>query len=124
MAEKYAGSAVLEVNGVEIEITDLNVTKQTGRKLVKTMNSEGRARGFAKGIATWELSLTAALPIDGSEIDWAEINDAKITVYPLNQDDKRTSYLGCFTTQVGEKYTVDNEAVIDIKMTALKEVKE
>ena len=73
MAEKYAGSAVLEVNGVEIEITDLNVTKQTGRKLVKTMNSEGRARGFAKGIATWELSLTAALPIDGSEIDWAEI---------------------------------------------------
>ena len=62
--------------------------------------------------------------IDGSEIDWAEINDAKITVYPLNQDDKRTSYLGCFTTQVGEKYTVDNEAVIDIQMTALKEVKE
>lgn len=115
---------MLEVNGVEIEITDLNVTKQTGRKLVKTMNSEGRARGFAKGIATWELSLTAALPIDGSEIDWAEINDAKITVYPLNQDDKRTSYLGCFTTQVGEKYTVDNEAVIDIQMTALKEVKE
>ena len=124
MAEKYAGSAVLEVNGVEIEITDLNVTKQTGRKLVKTMNSEGRARGFAKGIATWELSLTAALPIDGSEIDWAEINDAKITVYPLNQDDKRTSYLGCFTTQFCEKYTVDNEAVIDIQMTALKEVKE
>lgn len=124
MAEKYAGSAVLEVNGVEIEITDLNVTKQTGRKLVKTMNSEGRARGFTKGIATWELSLTAALPIDGSGIDWAEINDAKITVYPLNQDDKRTSYLGCFTTQVGEKYTVDNEAVIDIQMTALKEVKE
>ena len=124
MAEKYAGSAVLEVNGVEIEITDLNVTTQSGRKLVKTMNSEGRARGFVKGIATWELSLTASLSIDGSEIDWAEINDAKITVYPLNQDDKRTSYLGCFTTQVGEKYTVDNEAVIDIQMTALKEVKE
>lgn len=31
MAEKYAGSAVLEVDGVEIEIADLNVTKQTGR---------------------------------------------------------------------------------------------
>lgn len=102
MAEKYAGSAVLEVDGVEIEIADLNVTKQTGRKLVKTMNSEGRARGFAKGIATWEISLTAALPIDGSEIDWAEISDAKITIYPLNQEDKRTSYLGCFTTQVGK----------------------
>ncbi|MCQ9121200.1 phage tail protein [Rodentibacter pneumotropicus] len=122
--EKYAGSAVLEVDGIEIEITDLNITKQTGRKLVKTMNSEGRARGFAQGIATWEIALTAALPIDGSEIDWVAIRDAKITIYPLNQEDKRTSYLGCFTTQVGEKYTVDNEAVIDIQMNALKEVKE
>lgn len=122
--EKYAGSAVLEVDGVEIEIQDLNITKVTGRKLVKTMNSEGRARGFAKGIATWEISLTAAMPIDGSEIDWVNISDAKITIYPLNQDDKRTSYLECFTTQVGEKYTVDNEAVIDIQMNALKEVKE
>lgn len=122
--EKYAGSAVLEVDGVEIEIQDLSITKITGRKLVKTMNSEGRAKGFAKGIATWEISLTAAIPIDGSEIDWAGIEDAKITIYPLNQDDKRTSYLECFTTQVGEKYTVDNEAVIDIQMNALKEVKE
>ncbi|VEH67148.1 Uncharacterised protein [Rodentibacter pneumotropicus] len=93
--EKYAGSAVLEVDGIEIEITDLNITKQTGRKLVKTMNSEGRARGFAQGIATWEIALTAALPIDGSEIDWVAIRDAKITIYPLNQEDKRTSYLGC-----------------------------
>lgn len=124
MAEKYAGSAVLEVDGVEIEITDLNITKQTGRKLVKTMNSEGRAKGFAKGIATWEISATAAMPIDGTEIDWWAINDAKITVYPLSEEDKRTSYLGCFTTQVGEKYTVDNEALIDIQMNALKEVKE
>ncbi|THA10500.1 phage tail protein [Rodentibacter pneumotropicus] len=122
--EKYAGSAVLEVDGTEIEIQDLSITKMTGRKLVKTMNSEGRARGFAKGIATWEISLTAAMPIDGSEIDWAGLSDAKITIYPLNQDDKRTSYLECFTTEVGEKYTVDNEAVIDIKMAALKEVKE
>ncbi|MBE2895455.1 phage tail protein [Pasteurellaceae bacterium HPA106] len=124
MAEKYAGSAVLEVDGNEIEITDLTVTKATGRKLVKTMNSEGQARGFAKGIATWEIQLTAAMPIDGTEVDWGAIEDAKITIYPLGQDDKRTSYLGCFTTQVGEKYTVDNEAVIDISMNALKEVTE
>ncbi|MDG6895039.1 phage tail protein [Volucribacter amazonae] len=122
--EKYAGSVVLEVDGKEIEVTDLSVTKQTGRKLVKTMNSQGIAKGFAQGIAVWELSLTAAMPIDGSEIDWAEISDAKVTIYPLNQEEKRTSYLGCFTTQVGEKYTVDNEAVIDIQMNALKEIKE
>lgn len=124
MAEKYAGSAVLEVDGAEVEITKLSVKKTIGRKLVKTMNSQGRAKGFAKGIATWDISLTAAMPIDGTEIDWANIEDAKITVYPLNQEDKRTSYLECFTVEVGEEYTVDNEAVIDIQMNALKEVKE
>ncbi|MFT0806348.1 phage tail protein [Avibacterium paragallinarum] len=123
MAE-YDGFAVLEVDGVEIEILDLNVTKQTGRQLVKTMNSEGRARGFAKGIATWELSFTAVSPKGGPKIDWDEISDAKLTVYPLNQEDKRTSYLNCFTTETGKKYTVDDEARIDIKMNALKEVSE
>ena len=111
--EKYAGSAVLEVDGIEVEIIDLNVTRQPGRKLVKTMNSDGHARGFSKGIATWEISLTAVLPIDGTEIDWDEMSDAKLT-----------SYLGCFSTPVGEKYSVDNEAVIDVQVTALKKVKE
>ena len=124
MAEKYAGSAVLEVDGVEIEIVDLNETTQTGRKLVKTMNSAGVAKGFAKGIATYELSLTAVIPTDGTEIDWANIEDAKLTVYPLGKDERRTSYLGCFTTQVGEKYSVDNEAMVDIQMSALRKLRE
>ncbi|HDI5852221.1 TPA: phage tail protein, partial [Escherichia coli] len=35
---------------------------------------------------------------------------------------KRTSYLDCFTVEVGEKYTVDSEAKIDIKMAALRKV--
>lgn len=122
--EKYAGSAVLEVDGNEAEIQDLSVNKTTGRKLVKTMNSEGRAKGFAKGIELYEISLTAVYPLDGTEIDWDGIEDGKITVYPLNHEDKRTSYLNCFTTETGEKYTVDDEARIDIKMVALRKVKE
>lgn len=123
--EKYAGSAVLEVDGKEIEIVDLTVTKNTGRKLVKAMNSKGRARGYAQGIATWELSLTAVNPLDDTlGIDWWKIDNAKVTVYPLGHNDQRVSYVECFVTEVGEKYTVDNEEVIDIKMNALDEVKE
>lgn len=123
MAEAYAASAVLEVDGTEIEITDLSVTTNTGRKLVKTMNSKGVAKGFAKGIRTYELSITAAVPLEGN-IDWDNIEDAKVTVYPLDQNDKRTSYLNCFSESVGEKYTVDNEEVQDIKLIALAKVKE
>ncbi|MDW0740370.1 phage tail protein, partial [Mannheimia haemolytica] len=53
MSIVYEGSCVLEVDGVEIEITKLDVKTVTGRKLVKTMNSSGRARGYSQGIAEY-----------------------------------------------------------------------
>ncbi|MFK5194497.1 phage tail protein, partial [Glaesserella parasuis] len=44
--------------------------------------------------------------------------------YPLNNAEKRTSYLGCFTIEVGASHTVDNESQIDIQLGALREVVE
>ncbi|HHH0821686.1 TPA: phage tail protein [Yersinia enterocolitica] len=121
-ADEYVGSIVLEIDGREIEVTSLNVDIITGRKLVKTMNKTGRAKGFSRGIAEYKLSLSAVVPLDGN-IDWAAIENAKVTQYPLNgSGGKRTSYLDCFTTETGAKYTVDNEAMIDITMNALREV--
>ncbi|EKN4004856.1 phage tail protein [Yersinia enterocolitica] len=121
-ADEYVGSIVLEIDGREIEVTSLNVDITTGRKLVKTMNKTGRAKGFSRGIAEYKLSLSAVVPLDGN-IDWAAIENAKVTQYPLNgSGGKRTSYMDCFTTETGAKYTVDNEAMIDITMNALREV--
>ncbi|MBH2948292.1 phage tail protein [Serratia marcescens] len=119
--EEYVGSIVMEVDSQEIEITDFDVQSVTGRKLVKTMNKKGKAKGFSRGIATYELSVSAVIP-EGDAPDWANMEGVKITIYPLNSNDKRTSYLDCFTTEVGEKYTVDNEAKIDIKLNALDKV--
>ena len=119
--EEYVGSIVMEVDSQEIEITDFDVQNVTGRKLVKTMNKKGKAKGFSRGIATYELSVSAVIP-EGDAPDWANMEGVKITIYPLNIADKRTSYLDCFTTEVGEKYTVDNEAKIDIKLNALDKV--
>lgn len=124
MAEKYVGLIVLEVDGREIEITKCDPKEVTGRKLVKGMNSTGRALGFAQGIVEWTISLSALVPLDGSPIDWANIEDAKLTIYPLNKSEQRVSYLGCFTTEVGQSYTVDNEATQDIQMAALNRVVE
>lgn len=120
--EEYAGSIVMEVDGKEVEVIDLNVSSKTGRKLVKTMNKTGRAKGFSKGIAEYELSVTVAIPLS-DELAWADIEGAKITIYPLGGG-KRTSYLDCFTTDVGSKYSVDNEARRDLKMNSLREVSE
>ena len=74
--EEYAGSIVMEVDGQEVEVIDLNVSSKTGRKLVKTMNKTGRAKGFSKGIAEYELSVTVAIPLS-DELAWADIEARK-----------------------------------------------
>lgn len=121
--QEYAGSIVLEVDGKEVEVIDLNVNTKTGRKLVKTMNKTGRAKGFAKGIAEYDLSVTVAIPLSG-DLDWEAIEGAKLTIYPISPGGQRESYLDCFTTEVGEKYSTDNEARRDLKLQALRKVKE
>lgn len=123
MLEEYAGAIVLEVDGKEVEVVDLNVTTKTGRKLVKTMNKTGRAKGFAKGIAEYDLSITVVIPLTG-DIDWDAIEGAKLVIYPASAGGKRESYRDCFTLETGEKYSVDNEARRDIKMAALSKGKE
>lgn len=121
--EEYAGSIVMEVDGQEVDVASLDVSNNTGRKLVKTMNRTGRAKGFAKGIAEFELRLSVVIPLVG-DLDWAAIEGSKITIYPLSSGGQRTSYLDCFTTTVGEKYTVDGEAMRDLSMQSLREQKE
>ncbi len=121
--KEYVGSIVLEVDGREYEIVDLGVDHDTGRKLVKTMNRKGKALGYHKGVATYELSITAAMPKD-DPLDWNAVEGAKLTVYPLGDDQQRESYTDCFTISAGTKYTVDNEARIDLKIGALDHITE
>lgn len=121
----YAGSIIMEINGREAaELISVDTKTTIGRKPVKTMNRRGRVRGYADGITEFELNVTAAVPIDGTEIDWANITKAKITLYPINAEEKRTSYLDCFSVSCSSKYEVDNEARIDIQMIALDKVEE
>ena len=98
-------------------------THKTGRKLVKTMSKTGRARGFSRGVEEYDLKVTAVIPASG-EPDWARVEGAKITIYPTTMSGKRTSYLDCFTIDVGSKYSTDNEAKQDLTMAALREVEE
>lgn len=120
----YAGAIIMEVNGRDIEIVSLKPQTTTGRKPVKTMNRQGRVMGYADGVTEHKLSLTAAIPIDGTEIDWDNITKAKITIYPINKEERRVSYLDCFTTECSEQYEADNEAKIDIEMIALHKILE
>ncbi|MFD3249464.1 phage tail protein [Rahnella aquatilis] len=122
--EEYVGSIILEMDGQEIEVTDLKEDTTTGRKLVKTMNKTGRAKGFARGIAEYQLTISVVVPLTG-DLDWEAMEGAKVTQYPLSgSGGKRVSYLDCFSTQVGATYTVDSEAKRDITVSALRRVTE
>lgn len=120
---EYLGAIILELDGQEVEIESFDVTVKTGRKLVKTMNRTGRAKGFAKGIAEYDVKITAVVPLTG-EVDWAAIEGAKIVIYPQSTGGKRTSFVDCFTIDVGEKYQVDGEAKRDVTMAALNKIVE
>lgn len=122
--EEYVGSIILEMDGQEIEVTDLKEDTTTGRKLVKTMNKTGRAKGFSRGIAEYQLTISVVVPLSG-DLNWEGMEGAKITQYPLSgSGGKRVSFLDCFSTQVGASYTVDNEAKRDITVSALRRVEE
>lgn len=120
---EYLGTIVMEIDGQEIDISTIDATQKTGRKPVKTMNRTGRVKGFAKGIAEFDLRVAAVIPLTG-DIDWAAIQGAKITVYPQSAGGKRVSYTDCFTLEVGDKYDVEGEARRDISMAALNKVVE
>ncbi|ERE04344.1 hypothetical protein [Pseudogulbenkiania ferrooxidans] len=121
--QEYAGAIVLEVDGKEVEVVDLSISIKTGRKPVKTMNSTGRLKGFARGISEYELSATVVIPLTG-DLDWEAIEGAKLTTHPVKPGGKRESYLDCFTLEVGDKFSVDNEARRDLKLQSLRKVTE
>ena len=119
--EEYVGSIVLYVDGQEIEVTDIRPQTNTWRKLVKTMNRTGRAKGYSKGIAEHSLQITVVIPKNVAQPDWDEMVGAKLTTMDMDGN-PLYSYLDCFTTQTGEQYSVDNEARRDITVQSLRKV--
>ncbi len=120
MAKEFASLGIIEVDGLEIDLTKCDVRVITGRKPVKTINRNALVKGFAKGITEYSLSLTVAVPLNTPEPDWDNVTDAKVTIEEENG--QRISYRNCFTTEVGTSYSVDNEEMRDIQVVALDKV--
>ena len=115
--KEYVGAVVLEIDGREYEVIDLNVTHDTGKKLVKTMNRTGKALGFCRGVKTYELQLTAAIPVN-DDYHWEDMDGSKISITPVSGNGQRVSYINCLTQKIGEKYEAENEARRDITLLA------
>lgn len=123
MAEEFVGAVVLEWDGKEIECRSVSTSCDTGKRIVKTMNRKARAKGHAQGVVTYELEVEVAIPSSG-DLDWEKMEDAKLTIFPVDDESRRTSYTGCAVTAYSEKYVVDDAAVRTLSIVALDKVKE
>ncbi len=121
--KEYVGSISLEIDGREIEVATVSPKINTGKRPVKTMNRMRRIAGFSRGIATYDLSIAAVIPLEGDTIDWEGIEGAKLTIDPGNGG-QRESYLDCFATEVGAEYQADGEARRSVSLVAVRKVLE
>lgn len=122
--EEYVGAIVLEVDGKEADVVSVNPTSQTGKKPVRTMNRTGRVKGFARGVESHELKVTVVIPLSGDEIDWWNMEGGKLTMFPASPGGKRVSYQDCVTQDMGDQYSVDNEARRDLTIFSTRRVEE
>ncbi|WP_027181651.1 hypothetical protein [Oleidesulfovibrio alaskensis] len=121
--KEYLGAIVLEVDGQEYEVESVDISHKSGRKLVKTMNRTGRASGYSEGVHEFSLRVTAPVPKEGAP-DWDNIVGAKLTIYPVSAGGRRESYLDCVSMEDSRKYSVDNEAKVDVTLAALDRIEE
>ncbi|EGW52094.1 hypothetical protein HMPREF1022_00877 [Desulfovibrio sp. 6_1_46AFAA] len=122
--KEYVGAVVLEVDGREVECSSFSVTENTGRQPVKTMNRKRRIAGYSTGVATFEISASVPIPVDGEELDWFNAFDVKMVIYPISGNGKRTAYTGCVVQEVSPAYESEGEAKRDIKLFAVDRVEE
>lgn len=109
MADEFVGTIVLYVNGEEVDCKAVNPTENTGRKLVATMNSKGRANKSAKTTASGGITIEVLVESAGG-LDWASIEDARVTA--TSEDGSyRETWTGVGVSTVGKQFSVDNEAV-------------
>lgn len=116
------GTIVLTVDGREFDCSSVSPKFTTGKKSVPTMNRKGRTQKKTKTTSSITLSVEVIIPETG-DIDWANIEDGRITVESLDGG-HRTTYTGCEATDVSESYKLDGEATRSIEMFAMDKIVE
>lgn len=119
---EYVGAIIVEFDSVEYEAISLDEDVKGDKKLVKTMNRKRRAKGRVLTIPEFTLKVTLPIPVNG-EPNWLDFDDGKVTVQSV-EGGTRTTYQGCFVTDMSGKYKVDGEAMRDLSISALNRIVE
>ena len=66
--KEYVGAIIMEIDGREVEVQDLDVTENTGMIPVKTMNRSRVIAGVARGIMEWAMRVTVVIPFNDHDL--------------------------------------------------------
>lgn len=115
MAAAFAGQILLTVQGLPIlHCKSVRRRTRTGKKLVKGMSPTGTAIGHTGGTKEHELDLEVYIPKVG-DIPWEDLEQAVLAYVPRDGGTP-TTYIGGFTTEVGDTYNEDDSAMRSISM--------
>jgi hypothetical protein len=116
MEDQLVGTIVLTVNGQEFDCASVTPDRQTGRKLVSTMNSKARAHKQARTTKSITLAIDVYIAELG-DFDWDSVENARLTIESIDGG-HRTTYTGVAVTQVSEKYGEGSEATRSLQAYA------
>ena len=73
MSTLYVSRAYLEINGTQVECSDLEYSSENGVDKVKTMNRANRSKGYVDGIPDWSFTATVPVPHEGLPISLDDV---------------------------------------------------
>ncbi|MFW2163049.1 hypothetical protein ACG93T_17010 [Acinetobacter beijerinckii] len=117
MADKAVGSIVMSVDGLEYDCASLSVNQTVNNKPIPTMNRRQRIKYVASGIRVYEISCSVVIPDGKDTVDWAEVENVRISVESVTGNFRET-YIDCGITSIGSSYDVNGETKRDLSLYA------
>ena len=123
MSLETVGFIILSVNGDEYDCASLSSTKTTGNRPVATMNRTGEAKHKAKGIRTYALTVAVVIPDGKDEVDWLEVEDARLSI-ESESGNFRETYIDYNVQTISDSYDVAGETRRNLEGFALSYISE
>ena len=123
MSEEAVGFIILGVNGDEYDCASFSTTKTTGNRPIATMNRTREVKYKSKGLRTYALTVAVVIPDGKDQINWLEVEDARISIESLSGKFRET-FIDCTTQSMSDSYEVDGETRRSLTMFALDKLGE
>lgn len=123
MSDEVVGTIVMSVDGQDYDCATFESQRQTGHKLIPTMNRKRRNIKRSKGNKTFTWSAAVVIPDGKDTVVWADIEDARISIESPGGNFRET-FIDCFVQEVSDSYSVEGETRRNLSGFAMDHLEE